>query len=80
VLPTPLLMSPIFVFLGDVWIRTQKAAIASKRTTNLATHLPAKHDGFFLLQQLGSFSLPEGKRKIDGSANASLVCSSVFRI
>ncbi len=33
-------MSPIFVFLRDVWIRTQNAAIASSRASNLATHLP----------------------------------------
>jgi hypothetical protein len=41
VLVTPLLMSPIFVFLKDVWIRTQSAVIVSRRATNLATHLPA---------------------------------------
>ncbi len=29
-----------FVFLRDVWIRTQRAAEASRRATNLATHLP----------------------------------------
>jgi hypothetical protein len=29
-----------FVFLRDVWIRTQRAAIASRRATNLATHFP----------------------------------------
>jgi hypothetical protein len=29
-----------FVFLRDVWIRTQRAAVASRRGTNLATHLP----------------------------------------
>jgi hypothetical protein len=28
-----------FVFLRDVWIRTQRAALASRRATNLATHL-----------------------------------------
>ncbi len=28
-----------FVFLGDIWIRTQRAAVASKCATNLATHL-----------------------------------------
>jgi hypothetical protein len=28
-----------FVFLRDVWIRTQRAAVASRRATNLATHL-----------------------------------------
>ncbi len=28
-----------FVFLRDIWIRTQKAAAASRRTSNLATHL-----------------------------------------
>ncbi len=27
------------VFLKDVWIRTQRAAVASRRATNLATHL-----------------------------------------
>jgi hypothetical protein len=35
-------MSPFFVFLRDVWIRTQSAAVASRRATNLATHLPIK--------------------------------------
>jgi hypothetical protein len=29
-----------FVFLRDVRIRTQRAAVASRRVTNLATHLP----------------------------------------
>jgi hypothetical protein len=29
-----------FVFLSDVWILTQRAALASRRATNLATHLP----------------------------------------
>jgi hypothetical protein len=28
-----------FVFLRDVWIRTQRASVASRRATNLATHL-----------------------------------------
>ncbi len=28
-----------FVFLRDVWIRTQIAAVTSRRATNLATHL-----------------------------------------
>jgi hypothetical protein len=28
-----------FLFLRDVWIRTQSAAVASARATNLATHL-----------------------------------------
>jgi hypothetical protein len=27
-----------FVFLGDVWIGTQRAAVASKWATNLANH------------------------------------------
>jgi hypothetical protein len=27
------------VFSRDVWIRTQRAAVASRRTTNFATHL-----------------------------------------
>ncbi len=29
-----------FVFLRDVWIRTQRAAVASRRATNLANYLP----------------------------------------
>jgi hypothetical protein len=29
-----------FLFLRDFWIRTQRAAVASKCATNLATHLP----------------------------------------
>ncbi len=29
-----------FIFLKDVLIRTQRAAVASRRATNLATHLP----------------------------------------
>jgi hypothetical protein len=29
-----------FVFLRDVWIRTQRAAVASWLATNLATNLP----------------------------------------
>ncbi len=31
----------LFDFLVDVWIRTQKAAVASRSATNLATHLPS---------------------------------------
>jgi hypothetical protein len=34
------LMSPIFLFLKNVWIRTQRAAVVSVRATNLATHIP----------------------------------------
>jgi hypothetical protein len=30
-----------FVFLRDVWTRTQRAAVASRSATNLATHLPS---------------------------------------
>jgi hypothetical protein len=29
-----------FLFLRDVWIRTQRAAVASRRATSLAIHLP----------------------------------------
>ncbi len=29
-----------FVFLRDVWIRTQRASVASRRATNLASLLP----------------------------------------
>jgi hypothetical protein len=39
VLATPLLMSPIFVFLEDVRIRTLRAAVASWRATNVAISL-----------------------------------------
>ncbi len=39
--PRPLLMSPIFLFLRNVLIRTQRAAVASRRPINLATHLPS---------------------------------------
>jgi hypothetical protein len=40
-LTTPLLIYVAhFVFLRDVWIGTQRAAVGSRRATNLATHLP----------------------------------------
>ncbi len=29
-----------FVFLRDIWIRTQRAAVASRRATTLPTHVP----------------------------------------
>jgi hypothetical protein len=32
-----------FVFLRDVWIRTQRAAVACRCATNLYTHLPKKN-------------------------------------
>ncbi len=32
-----------FVFLRDVWIRTQRAGVASRRATNLTPHLPLKY-------------------------------------
>ncbi len=32
-----------FVFFRDVWIRTQRAAVAISRVSNLATHLPPWH-------------------------------------
>ncbi len=31
-----------FAFLRDVWIRTLRGAVASRRASNLATHLPAE--------------------------------------
>ncbi len=34
-----------FVFLRDVWIRTQSAAVSSRRVTNLATHLSKAFNG-----------------------------------
>jgi hypothetical protein len=53
-LATPLLMPPISVFLRDVWIRTQNAAVATRYILshpsptylpnfNLATHLQHSH-------------------------------------
>ncbi len=36
----PFVFVALCIFLRDVWIRTQKAAVASRRATNLATHLP----------------------------------------
>jgi hypothetical protein len=38
-----------FVFLRDVWIRTQRVAAASRRAANLATNLPylATHLPYF---------------------------------
>jgi hypothetical protein len=39
VLATPLIMSPILHFLRDARIRTQRAAVAHRRATNLAIHL-----------------------------------------
>jgi hypothetical protein len=38
-----------FVFLRDVWIRAQKAAVASRRATNLATHLSTEPFWFSFL-------------------------------
>ncbi len=40
-LATLLLLSSVLfgIFERDIWIRTQRAAIASRRATNLATHL-----------------------------------------
>jgi hypothetical protein len=38
VLATPLLMSPA-VHFSDVWIRTLRATVVSRRASNLATHL-----------------------------------------
>ncbi len=32
-----------FCILSNVWIRTQRAAVESRRTTNLATHLPKRY-------------------------------------
>jgi hypothetical protein len=37
-LATPLLYGAHLVFLRDVWIGTQRAAVASRRATSLATH------------------------------------------
>jgi hypothetical protein len=35
-----------FVYLRDVWIRTQRAAVASRRATNLVTHLSRYANSF----------------------------------
>ncbi len=36
---TPSLMSPIYDFLRDIWIRTQSTAVESWRATDLGTHI-----------------------------------------
>ena len=41
-----------FVFLGDVWIRTQRAAVASRAATNLAAHPPVCNRIFVTLENL----------------------------
>ncbi len=46
-----------FVFLGDVWIRTQRATLASRYATKLATHLP-KYPSISLLSTISLFSHP----------------------
>jgi hypothetical protein len=38
--PLHCLCRPFCIFLRDVWIRNQRAAVASRRATKLATHLP----------------------------------------
>jgi hypothetical protein len=54
VLPTPLLMLSILYFLRDVWIRTQRVAVASRRATNLASYLPLARDSEPLLRIEGT--------------------------
>jgi hypothetical protein len=39
VFTTSLLLSPIFIFSGDVWTRKHKTAVATERTVNLAARL-----------------------------------------
>jgi hypothetical protein len=41
-----------FVFLRDVWIRTQRTAVASRCATNLATHIPNSHLSPYLATHL----------------------------
>jgi hypothetical protein len=43
-----------FAFLRDVWIRTQRAAVTSRRAINLATHLPDQlsHPSHYLATHL----------------------------
>jgi hypothetical protein len=43
-----------FVFLRDVLIWPQRAAVASRRSTNLATHLPTKNSFLFPSSPSGS--------------------------
>ncbi len=46
-LAIPVLMSPILC-LRELWFRTQRAAVANRRATNLATHLPYEQLLLFL--------------------------------
>jgi hypothetical protein len=39
------------VFLRDVWIRTQRAAVTSRGATNLATHLPSIFTQIYVLHR-----------------------------
>jgi hypothetical protein len=59
-----LLMSPIFVFLRDVWIRTQSAAVASRRAINLAHPSPFVKCSF-LKDKTDFFHLPKIKIFLD---------------
>ncbi len=38
----PVLMSPHFAFLRDVWVRNQRASVANRRASSLATNLPTQ--------------------------------------
>ncbi len=41
----------LFVFLRDVWMLARRAAVASRRASNLATHLPS----YFFLYKICNF-------------------------
>ena len=59
-----------FIFLSDVWIRTQRAAVANRRATNLANHL---HPGirFYLHIAAGEVSMDQGRfSATEGAHNA----------
>jgi hypothetical protein len=47
-----LLIVAHFEFLRDLWIRTLRAAVASRRASNLVTHLAAELLGHPLQQQM----------------------------
>jgi hypothetical protein len=43
-----------FIFLRDIWIRTQRAAVASRRGTNLTTRLPLSHPSPYVAAHLSN--------------------------
>jgi hypothetical protein len=47
-----------FVFLRDVWIRTQRAAISIMRATNIASHLPKLATHLHILPPISHLAKP----------------------